>query len=262
MLWYLVHMKKGSFKSRLLFVLLILSVVLGLTSCISLGSSSDDSVSNFYHQWISDEAMNSIEDDAFLQEGEEPIVYYVSGDMQTEYNFVQSNFYFAIADSNFNGPASSLNGLESELTEIAKEKGAKVVIYGRTYTKTISNVYSNSYGVYSSNIDRYDYDIYYFISTPEAIIMDNPLGFIAHEMDQSQREKYKRNTGLLITTVWNKTPAYYANLALNDIIVGINEVEILDKNSYYYAVSQIDVNKPIRIDFIRNGIQQTTTINL
>jgi hypothetical protein len=234
---------------------LLLITILGSTSC----STWDTPLSDFYDPFLSEEALSSIEKEAFLKKTEEPIIYYTD-DIISEFNFLESNYFYCIGDSNFNGVAEGQNEIESELKEIAISKGAKIVIYDINYTNTINNIYSNSYGVYSTNIKRYDYNVYYFIGTPNVIIQSNPLGFTAMDLSQNQREQYKRNTGILITTIWDKTPAFYANLALNDIIVGINGTAIIDKDSYYKSLAQIEENTPILIEYIRNGVLQETTL--
>lgn len=236
---------------------LLLITIFGLTSCTTLNTP----ISDFYIPFLTEENLAAIEKEAFLKEGEEPIIYYTE-DIKSEFKSVESKYYFCIGKLFFNGVAKGQEELEVEFRDIAISKGAKVVIYDQNYTNTINNLYSTSYGIYSSNTKRYDYSVYYFISTPELIIKTNPLGLTAINLSQSQRELYKRNTGILITTLWDKTPAFYANLALNDIVVGINGIEIIDKASYYTAVTQIDGNSPILIEFIRNGFLQTTTITL
>lgn len=247
---------RKKFSHYFIVINLLFISTLGLISCSTLNTP----ISDFYKPFLSEEDLSTIEKEAFLEESEEPIIYYTD-DIISEFNFLESNYFFCIGKSNFNGASIGQKEIESELKGIAISKGAKIVIYDKNYTNTINNIYSNSYGVYSSNIKRYDYDVYYFINTPNVIIKANPLGFIAIDLSQNQREQYKRNTGILITTIWEKTPAFYANLALNDIIVGINGTEIFDTDSYYKIIAQIDENSPILVKYIRNGILKTTTIS-
>lgn len=243
-------------RSCIYLLFISLCFVFGLTSCVTVTPIRD-----FYTPWLTEETLSSFDQECFLQTDEEPTIYY-STNISTDYNYANSIGYTCIGDSNFNGPSMEQSALETELNEIAKSKGARMVLYSQEYTNTINGIFSTSYGIYSTNTKRYDYDVYYFVYTPSYIFDANPLGFLSCELTQRQKEEFKRNTGLIVTTVWNKSPAFYANIALNDIIVKINDYAIIDYDSYWEALNKIDYSSPIQIEFIRNGVLQVTTINL
>lgn len=63
-------------------------------------------------------------------------------------------------------------------------------------------------------------------STYVYYLMTNGSGFIASDLSEEQRTINKRNSGSIVTAIIANSPAFFAELHVNDIIVGINNTEI------------------------------------
>lgn len=214
------------------------------------------SLEDFYISMYSEEAMALVDDEVFLQEGEEPLIYYTS-DLLAEIDNLQSKYYTGIGYLAFNSGNQNYELIEDSLRKIAIEKGAKIVIYNQEYTSTENLLFVS--------IDKFDYTACFFVMAPSDAIWINRLGFLARNLQQKERVAYKRNTGVLINTVLEKSPAYYANLIKNDIVIKINGMDIIDLDSYFDAMAMIlkyPTLKTVKISFIRDGVLQSAEIRL
>ena len=72
----------------------------------------------------------------------------------------------------------------------------------------------------------------------------------------------RRNTGAYISLVYEKSPAFYANLAKGDVIIEINGTEILDANSINAATIFLTAGSPVTIRYLRYGRENTVSFNI
>jgi S1-C subfamily serine protease len=72
----------------------------------------------------------------------------------------------------------------------------------------------------------------------------------------------QRNTGAYVTLVYEKSAAFYANLAKGDIIIEINGIEILDANSVHNATLFLTSGSPVTIKYLRYGRENTASFNI
>lgn len=91
----------------------------------------------------------------------------------------------------------------------------------------------------------------------EAYIQTPKIGIEWCDLDSSDRLATQRNTGAYITLVYEKSPAFYANLAKGNIII-----EIWDANSIHTATMLLTEGSPVTIIFLRYGRENTASFNV
>ena len=224
-------------------------VVLLLSSCVSAG------MSDFYDEWLSP---SDVTQDCYLKEGDEPRVYY-SSDLDSDIYFLRSNFYWVLGYSGYNGPAD--DDLSTQVRYLCKDKGAQIGLYSYQYTDTRSGVYSTGKYVSSYSIKRYDYSIYLFVPMPDDLVFYySRIGLSYRDMESSERLAQHRNTGACITTVFEGTPAYYANLSRGDIIIAVDGRDVMDSKSLDAILDNCSSGNEITIIYLRNGIERSVSL--
>ena len=200
---------------------------------------------------------DKISDECKLGENEEPEIFY-SDDIDTDLYTLRSWYYYPIGYAGLNGPASTVNNLESNAKKLCKRYGAKVALYTYEYTDTRSGW--TQYGSY--NIKRYDCSIYLFVPYEKSYIQKPKIGIEYRDLDSSDRLKAKRNTGAYITVVYEKSAAFYANLARGDIIIEINGIEILDSDTVFLATFMLEKDNQVVIKYLRNDKENTIAFKI
>ena len=79
-------------------------------------------------------------------------------------------------------------------------------------------------------------------------------GFIGYELDTEIRDKLKldkKQTGVLVTNITNKTPAVIIGLKSGDIITAVNDVPVANMREFYRELSK--VKKEVWFDVLREG---------
>ena len=237
------------------------------TSCVTTGFK------DFYEPWYED---NYFPAEAYLKENEIPEVIKVS-DLDTKFREISSNWYWCIGYSGFNGAELSSSEINEALTNLCKEKKAKLAIYSKEYTDTRNGVYSvphtnyhtytNSYGFTSSytttsysshfySVERYDISSYLFVSIPDEYKILYIPGISVANLNQQDRENYKTNIGCLINIVYKDTQAYYANLVHGDVITKINEKTIYSVDDYFEYTKNAKFGDVWNMTIIRNGSEK------
>ena len=219
------------------YVNLLLSSLL-FFSCTTTGGISDFYKSNF--------SENELPSECYLQEGEEPKIYY-SSDISNDINLLKSNYYQILGYSTFNGPAQG-DELTENVKNMCKLKKAKIGLYNYTYTDTRNGW--TQYGSYS--IKRYDYTVVLFGSLPFQYIQNQRSGFEVSDLDSNTRMLLQRNTGAVIDVLYDKSNAFYANVIRNDVLIEINGVPIGCASDYYSFMKNYTGTSFI-IKVIRNG---------
>lgn len=223
------------------YLLIVLSLL--LISCSTTGGISD-----FYNSNFND---GELPKECFLQEGEEPKVYY-SSNLSSDINMLKSNYYQILGYSSFNGPAQG-DELSDNVKNMCKKEKALIALYNYEYTDTRHGVYSlYGGGVSSYNIKRYDYTVVLFVSLPFWYIENQKSGFEVKDLDSSTRQVLQRNTGAVIDVVYNKSNAFYANLIKDDVLIEINGIPVYTSEDYYNFIRNYSGNSFI-LKVIRNG---------
>ena len=79
-------------------------------------------------------------------------------------------------------------------------------------------------------------------------------GFVPYELNEEVRTKLKldkKQTGVLVTNVRNKTPAVIIGLKSEDIITAVNDVSITNMREFYRELSK--AKKEVWFDVVREG---------
>ena len=96
---------------------------------------------------------------------------------------------------------------------------------------------------------------------PESLMMYYMrTGLAYRNMESAERLAQHRNTGACITTVFEDSPAYYANLSRGDIIISVNGQDVPDSKALDSLLANCEYGKDIVITYLRNGIEQSTSI--
>lgn len=239
---------------RLLFICLITCIVC-LTGCTTL------SVTDFYHPFIPEDEKYLFADSCFLQEGETPSVFF-SNDLDKDINKLQSKLFFIQGVSRFNGPGYDSEELEAKIVELCITERAQCALYSQNYTNTLHNLYSSSYGIYSSSTKRYDYTIVLFCMLPYPVYASNPAGFMVASLSDNDRENFHRNTGVMVNVVFDESAAYYANVFKGDLITEINGKEIKTLDDYYSIIEEAALSGQVSLKLLRNNIPLEITYTL
>lgn len=244
-----------SVKKFLLLSFFLISII--FTSCEStsgFGNPYSTDIDEYYRVL---KKSYEIPDECKLGTDEEPKIYY-SNNLDADLYSLRSWYYYPIGYAGVNGPASTVNKLESNAKKLCKRYGAKVALYSYEYTDTRSGW--TQYGSY--DIKRYDCSIYLFVPYEKSYIQMPKIGIEWRDLDSSDRLAAQRNTGAYITLVYEKSAAFYANLAKGDIIIEINGIEILDANSVHTATLFLTEGSPVTIKYLRYGRENTVSFNI
>ena len=228
-----------------------------------VGCETTEGVSSYSNRTDIDEfykvvkSSNEILDECKLAADEEPKIYYTS-DFESDLYFLQSNYYYVIGYARWNGAAKSVNKLKKNAEKLCKRYGAKVALYSYEYTDTRSGW--TQYGSYA--IKRYDCNIYLFVPYGKAYIQMPKIGIEWRDLNSSERLAIQRNTGAYISIVYEKSPAFYANISKGDSINEINGTQILDSSSVHFATMYLTAGSPVTLKYLRNGIEKSVSFTI
>jgi membrane-associated protease RseP (regulator of RpoE activity) len=83
--------------------------------------------------------------------------------------------------------------------------------------------------------EGYGHVVWYFAKST----IKGRLGLMSKSLDLNDREKYKRNTGAIVSVVMDRSPAFYANLIPGDIVVEINNTQVDGSEQVRQGAEQI-----------------------
>jgi len=228
----------------------IIFLTIFLFSCETT-QTNNQSASKWYDSWINTKERSDI---ITLQQGEEPQINRSNNIEDDVFDFL-SDYYIIVGRTGFNGTASEQDNFFNDIKKQCRKNGATVAVYNISYTDTRSGSFSSG-GSY--NIRRYDYVVYYLVkSTREK----DKIGLWLVDLSTEERRKFQRNTGAIVNVVYKNSPAFYANILKDDIIIRINNTMINDKDDYllFYWFSE---DKDIEIELIRNNRNQIVKFKL
>lgn len=237
--------------STIIFLSLSLFVFPSCETTDGISSGKTD-IDEFYHIIKN---TSEIPEECRLATDEEPKIFYAN-DLDSDFYFLRSMYYYPIGYAVWNGAAESVNKIEKNAKILCKKYGAKVALYSYEYTDTRSGW--TQYGSYA--IKRYDCTLYLFAPYEQNYIQLPKIGIEWRDLNASDRLSAQRNTGAYITVVYEKSSAFYANLSRGDIITEINGMPIIDANSVHTATMFLTEETPITIKYLRNGIENTVTL--
>ncbi|MEE9581167.1 MAG: PDZ domain-containing protein [Nitrosomonadaceae bacterium] len=90
------------------------------------------------------------------------------------------------------------------------------------------------------------------------------FGFSHADLTEKTRLYYKRNTGVVVTNVYKGTPLFYANIIKGDLIIGIDGIEVRNKEdlSAYVQIIYAKDSKECTLTFIRDSVEKQILIKL
>jgi len=237
-------------KMKVILINIILVVLLCFISC-----ESSPTFSSWYNPWLD---TNILQNMISLKEGEEPQII-TSSNIDNDFFNVLSNHYYCIGDTSFNGPDDDLT---KDIKKQCQQNGAMIALYSKSYTDTRSGItgYGNYIGSY--NIRRYDYIVYYFIPLPMEFQYRLNFGIDAWEIPNNMREEIGRNTGAYVNVVYKNTPAFFANILRNDVIIRINEYNINTYKNFYDILNTFNAGDELEVEFVRKDQNHITKVKL
>jgi hypothetical protein len=182
-----------------------------------------------------------------LQQGEQPQIIR-RNNIEDAVIDLLSDYFIIVGRTSFNGTASEQDNLVDDIKKQCRKNGATIAVYSITYTSTRSGTLSSGM---TYNIRRYDYVVYYFV---KSIAPKDKIGLWLVDLSIDERRKYQRNTGAIVNVVYKNSPAFYANILKDDIIIRINDTVINDKDDYllFYLFSAKEGDN-LEIELIRNN---------
>lgn len=256
-------MKKG-------FLFLIAASIF-LSGCVITGFNTS------FTPWYE---ANYFPEASYLKADEEPEIIAVT-DLDTKFWELSSDWHRCIGYTQFNGTQFPIEEINASLRDLCKKNGAKIAIWTKDYTGTgisynmvpytsvhtvvspfgsVSAYTTTNYTTQTYSTQRFDYCAYLFVSIPEENRIDYAPGFSISNLTNEDRNHYKQNTGCLINTVYNNTPAYYANLFHGDIITDINGTAIHSVDDYLNFIETANIGDTWNITVVRNGMEKTVQV--
>jgi hypothetical protein len=233
-----------------------------------------------------------------LGQNETPQVF-MSNDLNRDANIARSKGWVAVGYSSFNG-AMAQNGA---VINQAKSIGASMALVSAKYTgtrtittplflpnnqTTIYNGSSNGYingnaggtnynGNYSGTStgtattygttivpittqqDRHDQAAVFFVKS----LKKYRIGIQMIDLTPELRSKYERNTGVIISSVMEDSPAFVANVLPGDVLTAIAGSSVINPRG---AIEQMKLCAPAGgdciLDIIRNGTEKNISLKL
>ena len=212
----------------------ILAVLFGITpmflSCGSVPTNTyttdlDAIMSKYYEVIDADELPES----SFLSSGESVRLFDMTVSNGTELGKIMNqisaqNFYRCVGyliETNKDIVSTSFG---ADAAMLARNMRFGMVIYGKTNE---TSTYHNGYWIGTSYVQGwteyiYVYTAYFLVPIPRTDRDAWMLGFNVKDMSYDDRSRLSRNTGVLISNVYDNTPAFSANLRPDYVITGVN----------------------------------------
>lgn len=168
--------------------------------------------------------------------------------------------YSEVGASNYNDGYSKRD--VRGFTRQAEKVGAQIVVVEITPTGIQHYSSTDHYGESTISSEmRYDYRALYFIKD------DRPynLGVRFRGIDVSDRPRVGTNTGAFVATVFEGSPAFYANILEGDVVVEIDETKVLTPDDAAKKILDIyNQDSSVRrytIKLLRAGVEKQVVIH-
>ena len=220
-----------------------------------------------------------------LQPNQEPQII-ETNDLGREYqNNYAAKYYNIVGHSSFNG------GYEDKQNAIkqAKRVGATLVLVKSEYTNTqtsttalqLPNTQTNyhSGSVYGSggfanysgttttsgttsipittHQRRFDQAAWFLVKVLP--ITPYKFGFEMRDLSNQERADAERNTGIVVKTVFEDTPMFYANAFPGDIIIAVDGIQVKNE-AQWDQLSDGITGKSSTLTILRNGVQKDIVV--
>ena len=106
--------------------------------------------------------------------------------------------------------------------------------------------------------ERNDYDATFWVKRDTSKII---LGINPGPLSQTQRHELQRNSGLVVVTVVNGTPAFQANILEGDILIKINDEELIEPSTMAAQVEKY-AGRMVTFQILRDGQPKSVQVAL
>lgn len=228
----------------------------------------------FYVQKIPSGDLNNLN---LLKKDQAPKIY-STNDIKKDINALRSKRYVVIGTSEFNAQFEKTD----KAIDVAKSIGATIVLVNNTYTDTqsavvpfflpntttttttgmISSPYnspstfsgtSTAYGTsvvpFIVNNRRYDQVAVYFAQSN----IKPKVGILFNDLTDKERKEYGQNTGVIIMTVIENSPAFLANIVNGDLILKFDNKDVVNSNNLVKLIGEKKLDEKATFTLIRNG---------
>jgi membrane-associated protease RseP (regulator of RpoE activity) len=251
----------------------ILKFIFYIFSCIVLSGCANN-YQKFYVQRIPSGDLNNLN---LLKKDQIPNIY-TSNNLNRDINALRSKRYSVIGTSEFNAQFEKTDNA----IDVAKSIGATIVLISNTYTDTqsavvpffmpntttttttgmISSPYSSpstfsgtstAYGTsvvpFVVNNRRYDQVAVYFAQSN----VKPKVGIFFNDLTDKERKEYGQNTGVVIQTVIENSPAFLANIVNGDLILKFDNRDVVNSNNLIKLIGDKKLGEKISFTLLRNG---------
>ena len=208
--------------------------------------------------------ISQLKDVEFLAENEEPHVVQVDPrEVKTAIKSFLAKGYQRIGYSDFNGGYEDLSNVKAQAKRLkavaalvwwkyTDTQTATVPLYmptSQTTYETGTITAGNTYGTYNGSSTtygstvvpvttqqrRFDQSAVFFVKST----WKYRFGVQVADLTPDMRTSLGRNTGAVVDTVIEKTPAFYANILEGDVIVAVDENAVRDKEEATKAMLSV-----------------------
>lgn len=263
----------------------VLGIAIAGVLAVSVSGCVSNGYKNFYKSYGDIPPQLEAE---FLANGAEPDIWQVNySDIDSAVRVLRAKNYVPIGYSSFNGPYQDIANAKEE----GKRLRAVAIIVGSSYTSTqtstmpfimpttqttygsgtvssggIYGSYSGSSTTYGSAVvpivsqqNHYNQGAVYFAKSNRKF----RIGLEFFDIRPDQQKALGRNTGAVVEVVFEKTPAFYANVLIEDLIIAVDGVPVRNAEEVSLAFSKVPVStKSLILTVIRNGQEKTIELNL
>lgn len=228
---------------------------------------------DFYSDYISNSDLSA---DALLKTGEVPTVYAVSNLWDETYEMMSSKYYRLKGYSGFStNMLYNANELRDGAKETAEKFKAKVALYSWHYTgetetwteyeskssynsTTRTTTTSLTPKTYTSHQKLYE--LYCLSPYTKEEIAKWHLGLYVRDLNTDERKDFKRNTGVIVRTVFQKYPAFYAEITRDDLIIEINGIQVRDIDDFNKIEAGLKTDDSVKMKIIHDGEEKNIAL--
>ena len=135
--------------------------------------------------------------------------------------------------------------------------GGSVQIFGNTTGS--STTHGQTYVPFTNQVDRYDQTSLYLVKSN----IKYRFGLRFGDLTSADRSALKRNTGVKVGVVIERTPAFYANVLPGDVIVRVDDQDVRDQAHAMQLMNDVPVNRVSSVlTILRDGQERDIEVKL